>query len=215
MATILLIRHGQTDWNVAGRWQGHADLPLNETGRKQARLLSERLRQWPISAIYSSDSQRAAETAAFLGQALDLEPVTDHQWRERHAGEFQGLTRDEIRVQYPGAWEKLQRGIIEPPAGETHAALRRRAVAAFGALLERHAGEVVAVVSHGGLLRALIANVLGLPADVEPAISLRGNTGISVIEVSEEGRALLTRLNDTAHLEGERTDDSTASEKES
>ena len=200
--TILLIRHGQTDWNVAGRWQGHTDVPLNETGRSQARLLVERLRDWPITAIYSSDARRASETAAILGRALEMEPATDHRWRERHAGLFQGLTRDDILEQYPDAWRKLQQGIVEPPEGESYAALRRRAEAAFAALREQHPREMVAVVSHGGLLRALIAHVLGLPADADPAIALRGNTGLSIIEVPEEGRALLTRLNDTAHLEG-------------
>ncbi|MDX1662160.1 MAG: histidine phosphatase family protein [Candidatus Promineifilaceae bacterium] len=209
--TIILIRHGQTGWNVAGRWQGHTDVPLNEPGREQAHLLAARLRNWPISAIYSSDSQRAAETAAILGRALGMEPVTDHQWRERHGGLFQGLTRDEIRVQYPQAWKELQRGTVEPPEGESSATLRRRAETAYNALLERHSRETVAVVSHGGLLRALIGYVLGLPADVDPPISLHGNTGISIVEVPEDGRARLIRLNDTAHLEGDQSGSEAAS----
>ena len=209
--TLVLIRHGQTDWNVAGRWQGHTDVPLNETGRQQALLLAERLQEWPITALYSSDSQRASDTAAILGRMLEMQPVTDQQWRERHAGLFQGLTRDEIRKQYPDAWEQLRLGIVEPPEGETYAALRERAEAAFAGLLERHPRGMVAVVTHGGLLRALVAHVLGLPADADPPISLRGNTGISLIEVPEEGRALLIRLNDTAHLEGDRPAGSAAS----
>ena len=201
MTTILLIRHGQTSWNAAGRWQGHTDVPLNEVGREQARLLAQRLVAWPVAALYSSDLQRAAETAAIVGEALGLEPVQEQVWRERHGGAFQGLTGEEIAEEHPEAWAALQRGVVAPPGGESSQALHERVTAAFDRLVTRHRGEIVAVISHGGAMRALIAHVLQLPTGRDPRISVRGNTGISVIEKVEERPPILVRLNDTGHLE--------------
>jgi len=201
MTTILLIRHGQTSWNAVGRWQGHADVPLNEVGREQARLLARRLEAWPVGALYSSDLKRAAQTAAIVGHALGLEPVQKPVWRERHGGAFQGLTKQEIAEEHPEAWAALQRGVVAPPGGESSQALHKRVTRAFEQLVERHQGEAVAVVSHGGAMRALIAHVLQLPSTRDPRISVRGNTGITVIEKAEERPPILVRLNDTGHLE--------------
>lgn len=202
MTTVLLIRHGQTSWNAAGRWQGHTDVPLNEVGREQARLLAERLVDWPIRALYSSDLKRAAETAVIVGDALGLEAVQEKAWRERHVGVFQGLTGEEIAEKHPEAWAALQRDVfVVPPGGESSEALYERATGALERLLTRHRGEVVAVVSHGGTMRALIAQVLQLPNGRDPRISVRGNTGITIIEKEEERPPILVRLNDTGHLE--------------
>ena len=88
--TIILIRHGLTDWNEEGRWQGNEDIPLNTTGIAQAQALGRRLASWPIESLYSSDLRRAAQTAAILGEAVDLQPIHDPSWRERDVGAFQG-----------------------------------------------------------------------------------------------------------------------------
>ena len=201
MTELLLIRHGETSWNAAGRWQGHTDVPLNEVGREQARLLAERLITWPVAALYCSDLKRAAETAAIVGEAIGLEPVQKEVWRERHGGAFQGLTGEEIAAEYPEAWAALRRGVVVPPGGERSEALHERVTEAFENLMERHQGEVVAVVSHGGAMRALIAHVLQLRPDRDPPISVRGNTGISIIEKVRGRPPVLVRLNDTGHLE--------------
>ncbi len=199
--TILLIRHGETDWNAEGRWQGQIDMPLNEVGRQQARLLARRLQAWPISAIYHSDLKRAAETAAIIAEHLDLEPVADQMWRERHGGAFEGLTQVEIEERHPQSWARLQQGIIDLPGGETPDVLRSRVQAAFDTLLERHAGETVAVVSHGGTLRAVIGYVLNLPPAEDTRVRLGGNTGLSIVTVRQGQPPILERLNDIAHLE--------------
>src|SRR6186997_3178407 len=101
MKRILLVRHGQTDWNAAGRWQGHEDIPLNATGLEQARALANHLRARPISAVYSSDLKRAQMTGAAIAEALGLALKTDPRWRELHLGVFQGLTTPEINAKYP------------------------------------------------------------------------------------------------------------------
>ena len=198
--TLLLIRHGLTDWNAEHRWQGHEDVPLNDTGAGQAQALARRLAGWPIRVLYSSDLKRAAQTADILAQAMSLEVIHDRAWRERDVGAFQGLTRDEIRTQYPKEFKELTQGIFNIPFGENNQEFHSRAVNAFEKIVACHQGEMVAVVSHGGLLHTILIHVLGLPVGEYGRLSLRGNTGLSIVEI-DDGHARLSRLNDTAHLE--------------
>jgi broad specificity phosphatase PhoE len=198
--TIILIRHGLTDWNEEGRWQGNEDIPLNATGIAQAKALGCRLANWPIQTLYSSDLKRAAQTAAILGKAVDLQPIHDRSWRERDVGAFQGLTWEEIKIQYPKEFQDMSAGIIDPPRGEDSHALHNRAVTAFNTLKAQHPGQMVAVVTHGGFLHTTLLHILGLPVGQYGRLSLRGNTGISIVEINS-GHPRLSRLNDTSHLE--------------
>lgn len=198
--TILLIRHGQTDWNLAGRMQGHEDIPLNETGRLQAQALAKRLAGWPIAAIYSSDLQRCAQTAVHLGKAVGIRPVYRSGWRERDLGALSGLTRQEVRAKYPNALSEHNRTKISPPNGESHETLQKRSLAAFHDVAAHHSHEMVAVVSHGGILHVLVAHLLGLPAEAYGRFTMRGNTGLSIVEVHNED-IVVTCINDTGHLE--------------
>lgn len=196
---ILLIRHGLTDWNVAKRWQGHADIPLNETGQKQADALAKRLADWPIDAIISSDLQRCAQTAVALAAQQEVDPVFDPIWRERDVGDFSGLTSEQAQAQFPHIWANGKRGMIDPPNGEPFREVRRRAMAAFEKTANAFSGQTVAVISHGGLLHALIAQLIGVDEAVYGRFSMRGNTGLSIVEVTDNG-PYLTLLNDTSHL---------------
>lgn len=198
--TLLLIRHGQTDWNAAGRWQGHMDIPLNETGQTQATALADRLAGWPIRAVYSSDLQRAAMTAVPLAAALNLKPILDPLWRERDVGDFSGLTGAEARQRYPQAWVEMKNGLLNPPNGENFRDLRARAVAAYKHIITKHAGEMIAIVSHGGTLANVIAHVLEIPVDRYGRFRLNGNTGLSIIKNNAQHGAQLILLNDTSHL---------------
>jgi broad specificity phosphatase PhoE len=197
--TILLVRHGQTDWNLAHRWQGHIDIPLNETGRRQARLLAQRLETLPIKAIYSSDLIRASETARIIAEPLDVLPVTDPALRERNGGKFQSLTFDELQEQYPEMWRKVRLENATPPDGESLFEVACRITAAYEVIVRRHTGQLVVMVSHGGALNLLIATIVGLPLGKSASISLRGNTGLSIVEIGDNG-AWLVALNDTHHL---------------
>ena len=200
MTTFLLIRHGETDWNAAGRWQGHADIPLNKRGQQQAKALAARLAGQPISAIISSDLQRTAQTAVPLATAHNLPIIHDPIWRERDVGQFSGLTTAEIIEQLPEVWEARVNGVMNPPGGELYEQFHERAARAFAGLTAVYKnGETVAIISHGGTLGAVISHVLGIPPTQHPRFSLRGNTGISTIEVGEHGTRLLG-LNDTCHL---------------
>jgi probable phosphoglycerate mutase len=101
---MLLIRHGLTDWNVAQKWQGHADIPLNETGQKQAAALASRLAAWPLEAVISSDLQRCKQTAVAIASQHNLTSQFDPIWRERDVGDFSGFTSLEAREKYPHIW---------------------------------------------------------------------------------------------------------------
>ncbi len=150
MATLLLVRHGETDWNAEGKLQGHTDRPLNDFGRQQARLLAERLEG--IDAVYTSDLSRARETAEIVAGRLGLPVVVDPDLREKDWGTWEGLTSDErLGVEYEG---------------ETTEAHRERVLAAVRRIAERHPGERVLVVTHGGSLRRIQAAVSGVAMPV-------------------------------------------------
>ncbi len=197
---ILFVRHGQTDWNVKRKWQGHADIPLNETGEAQAAALAKRLQGWPVVAIVTSDLQHCVQTAQPIGDAIGLEPIPDPIWRERDVGLFSGMTGDEAKAAFPEIWANAKRGMVDPPNGEGYLALRKRGYAAYEKVVAQYPGEMVVVVSHGGLLHTLIAQLIEIPEEKYGRISKRGNTGLSIVEV-QDNIPKLVLLNDTSHLE--------------
>lgn len=199
VTTIILIRHGQTDWNLEGRWQGASDIPLNATGRAQARALAARLTTWPIENIYSSDLVRAVDTAQTLADAVGVELIIEKGWRERNLGELEGLTKGEIQEKHPHL--ALPRQFIEAKGGETYIQFKRRIVATFESIMAKHEGETTVVVSHSAALRVLVSYILEIPDRIYAPFSLGGNTGISRI-VIEDGHAQLNLLNDTSHIAG-------------
>jgi broad specificity phosphatase PhoE len=153
MTTLLLARHGETDWNRDGRFQGHADPPLNERGRRQAHALAELLADEPLEAIYSSDLLRAQETAQIVAMQRGMDVVLDPQLRERDVGEWSGLTRAEIDQRFPSQLQAWHEGRVV--VGETREALTERVLAAAHRISAAHPSGVVLVVSHGGALRML------------------------------------------------------------
>ena len=163
---LLLIRHGETDWNRAGRWQGHADVPLSDHGRVQAAALGERLHALgeAFEAIYTSDLARARDTAVAIATVFGVPLTADPSWREMDLGRWSGSSRDEIRELYPEEWRRIAAGEDLPRGGgETLAAFAARVGDALERLAVRHAGRLVAVVTHGGTIRIALLHALGLP----------------------------------------------------
>lgn len=197
--TILLIRHGETDWNAEGRWQGHSDIPLNENGRQQARALARRLAAWPIEAVYSSDLKRASETAEIIAAPLELTPILKTDLRERYSGFFQGLNGNDIRANYAEEWQKLITG-GEVEGVESNHDVQERMWRFFETVSAEHNGRMIALVSHGAALGMLIAQALGFTPGQRPRFTMRRNTGLSIIELNEVG-PVITLLNDAAHLD--------------
>jgi broad specificity phosphatase PhoE len=148
VTTLLLVRHGETDWNAEGRLQGHTDRPLNDYGRRQAKDLAERLAGEGADAIYASDLARAKETAEIVGERLGLTVVIDSDLREKNWGNWEGLTGDErVHVEFEGE------------STEDH---RERVMRAVRRIAERHPGQRVVVVTHGGSLRRIQAALNGV-----------------------------------------------------
>ena len=161
---LLLARHGETDWNRIGRWQGHADPPLNETGRRQAAELADRIAGDGIAAVYSSDLVRARETARTVGERLDLRVVEDPALREIDVGSWSGLTRAEVEQRFPQGYARWLGGEIGHD-GETREQLTERALKATLLIATRHPGGRVLVVTHGGVIRALRRHAAGDPGE--------------------------------------------------
>lgn len=193
---ILLIRHGQTDWNLAGKMQGLADIPLNATGLAQADALARRLAAWPIDAIYSSDLKRAFGTAEQVAAAVGISAEPEPLWRERDMGKFAGMTHDALEALYPNRNDRY----AQPDGGERPQQVLDRALAGYEKILGRHTSGTVAIFSHGSIIAVFIAHLLGIPIDQNRRFSVGSNTGISIIDV-KNGVTRLHSLNDSAHLE--------------
>jgi len=176
MARLLLVRHGETEWNAIGRLQGHSDIPLNDTGRAQARTLAARLATHGISRVWTSDLSRARETGAIIAAHLGLaEPVIEGDLRERRFGIFEGLTRDEIAARYPAEWRAWQDKTAVPEGGEPRDASVGRLARALERLHAQTADTALAI-SHGGIMRLWLSELAG---HLLPAI---GNGATFVVE---------------------------------
>jgi broad specificity phosphatase PhoE len=164
---MLLVRHGQSEWNAAGRWQGQADPPLTDLGRLQATAAGARI--GTVDIVVASDLQRAAETASIIAAALGVGPVlVDEGLRERHAGEWQGLTKHEIERDWPG-WLDARR---RPPGFEATEPFHHRVSDALDRLERTHAGADMLVVSHGGVIY-ILEEVHGHPFERVPNLGGR------------------------------------------
>jgi broad specificity phosphatase PhoE len=159
---LFLVRHGETDWNRERRFQGHADPPLNQAGRAQARELAKSLAGEGIDAIYTSDLRRARETAEILAARVGSDVVALRELREIDVGDWQGLTWPEIEERHPDGAARWGRDGHGWDGGETYEQLRERIVAALRVIAERHPGQRVLVVGHGGTVRATRAFVEGV-----------------------------------------------------
>lgn len=167
MTTILLIRHGETDWNKEGRLQGQSDISLNAIGLEQARQTAEQLRTAGMSAIYASDLHRALQTAEAIGRACGLCVHTDARLREVHLGEWQGRLTSELGDHGDGGSTHGFRypTLTAPPGGETAGQLQARLLAAVDDITAHHPDETVGVVTHGYAVAVLLSAVRNLPLD--------------------------------------------------
>ena len=152
MTTLLLARHGETDWNRELRIQGSSDIGLNELGRRQAQFLAQELTDVELDAIYSSDLSRARATAAAVAATHGLEVNLDPRLRERSFGSWEGLTREDISTFPAGSRHD----------GESDDEVRVRVLAAVEEIAANHRGQQVLVVSHGGALNSLWHHALGV-----------------------------------------------------
>jgi probable phosphoglycerate mutase len=187
VTTILLARHGETDWNSERRWQGHADRPLNEVGREQARELAETLTDRAIDVVYSSDLLRAHETALIVGERLGLPVSVDAGLREVDVGDWSGRVHSEIEGLDPDGYRRWREGGKGWAGGESYEEMGERVVAAVLRLAARHPGETVLIVTHGGSIRACRATAAGLDyaASRVSAIGSMANCELAELHVAD------------------------------
>ena len=200
-ARIILIRHGETEWNREGRIQGyHGDSPLTANGRAQAQRLAARLREEELSALHASDSERAVQTAAPIVAALGLAIVPDAALRERNYGDFEGWTYAELERERPDAYRKFRSRDPDyaPPAGESGARFRDRILAALERIAAAAVGGCAAVVTHGGVLGVMYRHVNGAAPDSKREYSLH-NASINRL-LYANGRWSIEAWGDVAHL---------------
>jgi broad specificity phosphatase PhoE len=198
---IYLIRHGQTDWNVEGRWQGSLDVPLGDIGHKQAGALTMHLQDRRIKSIYSSDLSRALATAEPLAKLKGLPIHRDARLRELNLGVFQGLTHDEIRMKYPDEEKGMEADYMDyvVPEGESRRAMQARAYDVWQEIVTHEPNEPIAIFSHGGTIRLLLMKLF--PGEMERLTKVRiTNTCVTTIDVDGEDLRLVDLAN-AAHLE--------------
>ncbi|MBW7884243.1 MAG: histidine phosphatase family protein [Caldilineaceae bacterium] len=165
MTQLWLVRHGQTDWNLQGRYQGQADPPLNENGVRQAQAVAEQLAGHHFEAIYSSDLRRAYDTALAIASRLEMEVTVVPGLREVNQGAWEGMLSVDIQAQYPDVWAWRERDPLHarPPGGESLHEVAQRVWAAVDEIVAQAAGGPLLIVSHGLALATLICRANQYP----------------------------------------------------
>lgn len=197
---VILLRHGETTWNLEGRYQGQLDSPLTEFGRAQARALANRLAAVEFARLYSSDLGRARQTAACIAQTTGHEVHPDARLRERHLGMFQNLLITGIKQDFPDEYRLLKSGGLDHviPGGESPRQQLDRVVACLDELAARHLGQTIVAVTHGGVVSAFLRHVLDIPLEAPRRFS-RANATWNVFTL-KNGKWLLETWGDRSHL---------------
>jgi alpha-ribazole phosphatase len=165
MTQLCLVRHGQTDWNRIGRYQGQSDVPLNSNGHTQAASLAMQLKEQTFAAIYASDLMRARETAEPIAKEAGLPVQIDIRLREINQGEWEGQLVDDIKARYADLWAQRSGdpASVRPPGGETVGEVAARVHAALDDIARKHPTGAVLVVSHGLSIATAICHARGIP----------------------------------------------------
>lgn len=205
MTRIIVVRHGQTEWNVQARIQGQGDSRLTAEGEAQARSLGERLARERFDVLVSSDLGRASATAQAIADRCGKPVVLDPRLRERHFGVGEGMTYDEVDAAYPGAFARVRS--VDPdfviPGGESRRQFHERVRGAFDSLAEAHSGRTLVVVTHGGVLATFFRHVHAIALDIAHPIAIT-NASYNVLRHDGERWAVET-WSDNAHLAGGET----------
>lgn len=204
--TLLLIRHGETPWNLEGRVQGCTDIDLSNAGRLQAKLLADRLKG-NFDAVYSSPLNRAFETGEILCQNTKHTPTKIQDLIEVNFGSWEGLTFPEIKESYLEHYTKWRTDEQVGPMYDGEKSIQnvaRRAKNCITELIKKHPDETIVIVSHGGFIKSALIGLLDLKTNMYHKFTL-GNTCITTLRFDEELNPVLLGLNDTCHLRGEKT----------
>lgn len=200
---VYLVRHGETGWNSGGRFQGLTDVGLSDRGLQQAACLRDRFANEEIDAVYSSDLSRAVQTGSAIAEAHNLKVKVLPELREINFGCWEGLTHHEISIRYPEQlknWLPPGPGDMVIPGGESFVQVMDRAWKGVKQIVADHLGKTVVVVSHGGVIRAIICAAIQVGTSAVWHIA-QDNAGVSLINFYDK-RPILALFNDTHHLNG-------------
>lgn len=202
MIRILLIRHGQTEWNRREIFRGHADIPLSDQGMRQAQALADRLSDERIAAVYSSPLIRASATAERVAKAHGIQPLTVPALTDISYGAWEGHQHQQVEKLYPDLYVRWRTKphLAHPPGGETLAQVRRRVTLALDSIVAGHRQAAIVVVSHRVVNKLILCHALGLGDDAFWRIR-QSTCCLNVLEW-ERDRAVVGLLNDTCHLRG-------------
>lgn len=199
MLHLMLVRHGETEWNAQRRYQGQSDVPLSDLGRRQAERVAGRLSGHEIDAAYTSDLKRALETAQIIAEKCGLEVISEPRLRELKFGVLEGLTFDEAQEQHPEMIDAWLDDFNRPPEGaETIELFNARVISLLDDLKQNHDEQVVLLVGHGGSLSEILRVVLGLSREKRWYVEME-NASLSEVQIAGT-YVSLKRLNDTCHL---------------
>lgn len=199
--TLIVVRHGETAWNRERRMQGHTDTPLSAIGRVQAAALARRLSEAAMAAIYSSDLQRARDTATAIAECTGHEVIADPRLQERRFGIFEGLTYEEMSARYPEEFARFQSRDPDYliPGGESAREFRERCLACLAEIAEKHAGAEIVVVTHGLVLDLLYRAAHGMAHDAPRPVPLLNASLNEFVYLAGAWR--LESWGDVSHLE--------------
>jgi alpha-ribazole phosphatase/probable phosphoglycerate mutase len=190
LTKLYLIRHGETEDRELNRYKGHIDVPLSENGIRQMEQLSKYIVQNcsnSLNAIYTSDLSRALKSAEIIAKPHSIKPVVVKDLRERNFGLWEGMSFDEIRQRYPDEFKAWRENPLKfaPMQGESTIEVKERALKAFYEIIERHKGENLAIVAHGGINRIILCHLLGIP--LENIFRIEQDFGaLNIIEFHDE-----------------------------
>ncbi len=198
---IYLIRLGEVEGAATPRYNGHADVPLSARGIAQFHLLKERLAETRISACYTSDLSRCATGAEIIGARLGVTPVRDRNLRELDIGIWEGKSWAELQAEYPREWQARLADIVNyrAPRGESLADLQARVMPVIGAITQRHRGEEVLVVAHGGANRVILLTAIGAPLASLFNIE-QDYCCLNIIDYYADGKSVIKLLNGCGEL---------------
>jgi len=198
---VIFVRHGETEWNLQGRFQGQLDSPLTALGQAQAEAVALRLRQTHFDHLYSSDLGRTYETARSVAKLTNHMIMKDTRLREKRGGITQGMTSSEIRSQYPGLREKILKGGPDyaAPEAESLNQVIARGVEILDYYRQNYLGQTIVAITHGGFLSALIRHILCIPLENPRRFHIY-NTSLNILSYRNDAWGVEC-MGDVSHLE--------------
>ena len=198
--TFYIVRHGQTNWNILGKTQGHGNSDLTPKGENQALELSKAIKEYPIDYIYSSDLGRAVQTAEIIGSTIGVDVIQTPSLREMGFGDWEGLLIEEIKKDHAKTYEtwRNQPHLVNIPNGETLHIIKDRVDAFIKELNEKYDNKHILLVSHSVTVRVMLLSFLN--SGVENIYRIKqDNTALNIVECRDYGPVVI-KMNDTSHM---------------